>query len=169
MAVRGPQVMAGYWQRPEATARVMTADGFFRTGDIGLLADDGQLHLVYRKRDTIFVSGFSIYPSEVKDVVTQMTGVAECAAVALHDGHAGEAVKLVVVKADPASTPPNEADVRAHCEAHPTGCKPRGLWNFAPTCRRRRAASSCAGRCARMGSLSLALALSLSLSLRPSH
>jgi long-chain acyl-CoA synthetase len=123
IAVRGPQVMAGYWQRPEATARVMTADGFFRTGDIGRLAEDGQLHLVDRKRDTILVSGFSVYPSEVEGVVTQMPGVAECAAVALRDARVGEAVKLVVVKADPSSGHPSEADVRAHCAAHLSGHK----------------------------------------------
>lgn len=123
IAVRGPQVMAGYWQRPDATARVMTADGFLRTGDIGLLAEDGQLHLVDRKHDTIFVSGCHVYPSEVEDVVTLMPGVAECAAVALPDAHVGEAVKLLVVKADPGSTYPSEADVRAHCEAHLSGHK----------------------------------------------
>ncbi len=123
IAVRGPQVMAGYWQRPEATARVMTADGYFRTGDIGLIDEAGQLRLVDRKRDTIFVSGFNVYPSEVEDVVTRLPGVAECAAVALRDVRVGEAVKLVVVKADPGSGYPSEADVRAHCDAHLSGHK----------------------------------------------
>ncbi len=133
IAVRGPQVMAGYWQRPEATARVMTADGFFRTGDIGVLDDAGQLRLVDRKRDTIFVSGFNVYPSEVEGVVTQLPGVAECAAVALRDARVGEAVRLVVVKADPSSSYPSEADVRAHCEAHLSGHKRPRLVEFRAT------------------------------------
>jgi long-chain acyl-CoA synthetase len=123
IAVRGPQVMAGYWQRPEETARVMTADGFFRTGDIGVQDEYGALRLVDRKKDTILVSGFNVYPSEVERIVTQMPGVAECAAVALPDARVGEAVKLVVVKADPGSASPSEAEVRAHCEAHLTGYK----------------------------------------------
>jgi long-chain acyl-CoA synthetase len=123
IAVRGPQVMAGYWQRPEETARVMTAEGFFRTGDIGVQDEYGALRLVDRKKDTIFVSGFNVYPSEVERVVTQMPGVAECAAVAQRDARVGETVKLVVVKADPGSASPSEAEVRAHCEAHLTGYK----------------------------------------------
>ena len=120
IALRGPQVMAGCWQRPEATARVMTADGFFRTGNIGLLADDGRLHLVERQRDTIFVSGFSTHPSEVDGVVTQIPGVGECAAVALHDAQAGEAVKLVVVKA-PHQHPPGRSRCSRALRSPPDG------------------------------------------------
>ncbi len=120
IAIRGPQVMAGYWQRPDETAKVMTADDFFRTGDIGVVDERGYFKIVDRKKDMILVSGFNVYPNEVEDVVTQMDGVLECAAVGVPDAKAGEAVKLVVVKKDPAVT---EADIRAYCEAHLTGYK----------------------------------------------
>jgi long-chain acyl-CoA synthetase len=120
IAIRGPQVMAGYWQRPDETAKVMTADGFFRTGDIGTVDERGYFRIVDRKKDMILVSGFNVYPNEVEDVVTQMDGVLECAAVGVTDAKAGEAVKLVIVKSNPAVT---EADVRAYCEANLTGYK----------------------------------------------
>jgi long-chain acyl-CoA synthetase len=120
IAIRGPQVMAGYWQRPDETAKVMTADGFFRTGDIGMVDDTGHFRIVDRKKDMILVSGFNVYPNEVEDVITQMPGVLECAAVGVADAKAGEAVKVVVVKKDAALT---EADVRAYCEANLTGYK----------------------------------------------
>lgn len=120
IAIRGPQVMAGYWQRPDETAKVMTADGFFRTGDIGVVDERGYFRIVDRKKDMILVSGFNVYPNEVEDVVTQMDGILECAAVGIPDEKAGEAVKLVIVKKNPAVT---EADVRAYCEAHLTGYK----------------------------------------------
>ena len=124
IAVRGPQVMAGYWQRPDETAKAMTADGFLRTGDIGVVDERGYFRIVDRKKDMIVVSGFNVYPNEVEDVVTQLDGVRECAAVGVPDAKAGEAVKLVVVKNDPALT---EADVRAYCETHLTGYK-RPKW-----------------------------------------
>jgi long-chain acyl-CoA synthetase len=120
IAIRGPQVMAGYWQRPDETAKVMTADGFFRTGDIGVVDEHGYFKIVDRKKDMILVSGFNVYPNEVEDVVTQMDGVLECAAVGVPDAKAGEAVKLVIVRSDPAVT---EADVRKYCEAQLTGYK----------------------------------------------
>jgi len=120
IAIKGPQVMAGYWQRPDETAKVMTADGFFRTGDIGVVDERGYFKIVDRKKDMILVSGFNVYPNEVEDVVTQMDGILECAAVGIPDEKAGEAVKLVIVKKNPAVT---EADVRAYCEAHLTGYK----------------------------------------------
>jgi long-chain acyl-CoA synthetase len=120
IAIRGPQVMAGYWQRPDETAKVMTADGYFRTGDIGIVDERGYFRIVDRKKDMILVSGFNVYPNEVEDVITQMTGVLECAAVGVPDAKAGEAVKVVVVKKDPAIT---EADIRAFCEANLTGYK----------------------------------------------
>ena len=106
IAARGPQVMAGYWQRPDETAKVMTSDGYFR--------------IVDRKKDMILVSGFNVYPNEVEDIVTQMPGVLECAAIGMPDEKAGEAVKLVIVRSNPAVT---EADVRAWCEANLTGYK----------------------------------------------
>jgi long-chain acyl-CoA synthetase len=120
IAIRGPQVMAGYWQRPDETAKVMTADGFFRTGDIGVCDERGYFKIVDRKKDMILVSGFNVYPNEVEDVVTQMEGILECAAVGVPDAKAGEAVKLVIVKKNAAVT---EADVRSYCEAHLTGYK----------------------------------------------
>ncbi|RTL41097.1 MAG: long-chain-fatty-acid--CoA ligase [Burkholderiales bacterium] len=120
IAIKGPQVMAGYWQRPDETAKVMTADGFFRTGDIGTVDERGYFKIVDRKKDMILVSGFNVYPNEVEDVLTQMPGVLECAAVGVPDSKAGEAVKVVIVKKDPNVT---EADVRAYCEANLTGYK----------------------------------------------
>ncbi|HWI12069.1 MAG TPA: AMP-binding protein, partial [Burkholderiaceae bacterium] len=120
IAIKGPQVMAGYWQRPDETAKVMTADGFFRSGDIGVVDERGYFKIVDRKKDMILVSGFNVYPNEVEDVVTQMPGILECAAVGIPDAKAGEAVKLVIVRSNPAVT---EADVRAYCEANLTGYK----------------------------------------------
>ena len=123
IAIRGPQVMAGYWQRPEDTARVMTASGHLRSGDMGVIDDSGALHLVDRKKDLIFVSGFNVYPNEVEDLIAQMPGVRACAAISVPDAKAGEAVKVVLVKSDPASASPSEAEVRAYCEAHLIGYK----------------------------------------------
>ncbi|MBA4108994.1 MAG: long-chain fatty acid--CoA ligase [Leptothrix sp. (in: Bacteria)] len=120
LAVRGPQVMAGYWQRPDETAKVMTADGFFRTGDIATIDDRGYVKIVDRKKDMILVSGFNVYPNEVEDVVTQMPGILECAAVGVPDEHSGEAVKLVIVRQNPAVT---EQQVRDYCAQHLTGYK----------------------------------------------
>jgi long-chain acyl-CoA synthetase len=120
IAIRGPQVMAGYWQRPDETAKVMTADGFFRTGDIGTVDERGFFRIVDRKKDMILVSGFNVYPNEVEDVITQLDGVLEAAAVGVPDAKAGEAVKVVIVKKNPALS---EADVRAFCEANLTGYK----------------------------------------------
>ena len=120
IAIKGPQVMAGYWQRPDETAKVMTADGFFRTGDIGVADERGYFKIVDRKKDMILVSGFNVYPNEVEDVVTQMPGILECAAVGVADAKAGEAVKLVIVRSDPSVT---EAQVRAYCETQLTGYK----------------------------------------------
>jgi long-chain acyl-CoA synthetase len=120
IAIRGPQVMAGYWQRPDETAKSMTADGFFRSGDIGVVDERGYFKIVDRKKDMILVSGFNVYPNEVEDVVTQMPGILECAAVGVPDEKSGEAVKLVIVRKDPGVT---EAMVRAYCEANLTGYK----------------------------------------------
>jgi long-chain acyl-CoA synthetase len=127
IAIKGPQVMAGYWQRPDETAKVMTADGFFRSGDIGVVDERGYFRIVDRKKDMILVSGFNVYPNEVEDVVTQMPGILECAAVGVPDEKAGEAVKLVIVRKDPSVT---EAQVRAYCEANLTGYKRPKLIEF---------------------------------------
>ena len=120
IAIRGPQVMAGYWQRPEETARVMTADGFFKSGDVGVMDERGYFRIVDRKKDMILVSGFNVYPNEVEEVVAGLPGVLECAVIGIPDERSGEAVKLVVVKKDPALT---EAQVLDHCRHNLTGYK----------------------------------------------
>jgi long-chain acyl-CoA synthetase len=120
IAIQGPQLMAGYWQRPDETAKSMTADGYFRTGDIGTMDERGFFKIVDRKKDMVLVSGFNVYPNEIEDIVAQMPGVLECAVVGIPDEKTGEAVKLVVVKKDPSL---NEADVMAHCRAHLTSYK----------------------------------------------
>jgi long-chain acyl-CoA synthetase len=101
ICARGPQVMPGYWQRPEETAQVMTVDGFFRTGDIGVMDTQGRITIVDRKKDMISVSGFKVFPNEVEDVAMMQGGVLECAAVGVPDLHSGEAVKLFAVKKAP--------------------------------------------------------------------
>ncbi len=120
LCVRGPQVMKGYWNRPEDTAQVLSPDGWLRTGDIARIEATGYVYIVDRKKDMILVSGFNVYPNEVEDVVAQMPGVLEVAAVGVPDEKSGEAVKLVIVKKDPALT---EEAIRAHCKANLTGYK----------------------------------------------
>ena len=104
IAIQGPQVMAGYWQRPDETARVMTADGFFKSGDVGYMDEKGFFKIVDRKKDMILVSGFNVYPNEVEEVASACPGVLECAAIGVPDERTGEAVKLVVVRKDGALT-----------------------------------------------------------------
>jgi long-chain acyl-CoA synthetase len=120
IAIRGPQVMAGYWNRPDETAKVMTADGFFRSGDIGVMDAEGYTKIVDRKKDMILVSGFNVYPNEVEGVVAMHPGVLECAVVGVPDDAAGEAVKLFVVKKDAALT---EKELMDFCKEHLTGYK----------------------------------------------
>ena len=120
IAIKGPQVMAGYWQRPDETANVMTADGYFKSGDIGILDYNGFYKIVDRKKDMILVSGFNVYPNEIEDVVGKLEGVLECASVGVADEKSGEAVKLVIVKKNPDLT---EAQVRAYCKENLTGYK----------------------------------------------
>jgi long-chain acyl-CoA synthetase len=120
ICIRGPQVMQGYWNRPDETANVMTSDGFLRTGDIGIVDERGYTRIVDRKKDMILVSGFNVYPNEIEDVAVQHPGVLEAAAVGVPDEKTGEAVKLVVVKKDPALTA--EALIE-HCRQHLTAYK----------------------------------------------
>jgi long-chain acyl-CoA synthetase len=120
LAVRGPQVMAGYWRRPDETAKVMTADGFMRTGDIGVMDARGYIKLIDRKKDMLKVSGFNVYPNEIEDVVGLMPGVRECAVVGMPDEHSGEAVKLFIVKD---KTELTEQQVRDYCAQVLTGYK----------------------------------------------
>jgi long-chain acyl-CoA synthetase len=120
ICLRGPQVMRGYWNRPEETAKVFTADGWLRTGDMGLMDERGEIRITDRKKDMIIVSGFKVFPNEVEDVLTMHPGVLEAAAIGVPDERSGEAVKAVVVRKDPALT---EADLLAHCRQHLTGYK----------------------------------------------
>ncbi|MGI4845936.1 MAG: long-chain-fatty-acid--CoA ligase [Janthinobacterium lividum] len=101
IAIRGPQVMAGYWNRPDETAKVMTPDGFFKSGDVGIMDADGYVKIVDRKKDMILVSGFNVYPNELEGVIAGHPGVLECAVIGVPDEHSGEAVKVFVVRKDP--------------------------------------------------------------------
>ena len=101
ICAKGPQVMVGYWNRPEETAKVMTPDGYFRTGDIGVMTPDGYTKIVDRKKDMILVSGFNVYPNEIEEVIASHPGVLECAVIGVQDARSGEAVKAFVVKKDP--------------------------------------------------------------------
>ena len=120
IAVRGPQVMAGYWQRPDETAKSMTADGYFKTGDVGVMDERGYVKIVDRKKDMILVSGFNVYPNEVEAVIAAHPGVLECACVGVPDEHSGEAVKVFVVRKDPNLT---QAVLAAYCKEQFTGYK----------------------------------------------
>jgi long-chain acyl-CoA synthetase len=120
IAIRGPQVMAGYWNRPDETAKVMTANGFFKSGDVGVMDLEGNVKIVDRKKDMILVSGFNVYPNELEGVISAHPGVAECAVVGVPDEHSGEAVKAFVVKRDPDLT----ADqLMEYCRQQLTGYK----------------------------------------------
>jgi long-chain acyl-CoA synthetase len=120
ICIKGPQVMAGYWNRPEETRKVMTPDGYFKSGDIGVMDERGYTKIVDRKKDMILVSGFNVYPNEVEEVVAACPGVAEVAAVGVPDEHSGETVKVFVVKKDPSLT---EAQVMDFCKQNLTGYK----------------------------------------------
>ncbi|ATE59285.1 long-chain-fatty-acid--CoA ligase [Thauera sinica] len=120
LCVKGPQVTGGYWNRPEDTARAFTPDGFLRTGDIAVMDDQGFIRIVDRKKDMILVSGFNVYPNEVEDVVASHPGVLEVAAVGVPDERSGEAVKVFIVRKDPALT---EQQIIAHCRENLTAYK----------------------------------------------
>jgi long-chain acyl-CoA synthetase len=127
LMVRGPQVMKGYWQRPEETAKVLGSDGWLHTGDIARMDESGYVYIVDRKKDMILVSGFNVYPNEVEDVVMQHPGVAEVAAVGIPDEHSGEVVKLFVVRKDPNLT---VEDLKKFCHDNLTGYKRPKLIEF---------------------------------------
>jgi long-chain acyl-CoA synthetase len=120
ICIRGPQVMAGYWNRPDETAKVMTADGFFKSGDIGVMDERGYVRIVDRKKDMILVSGFNVYPNEIEQVVSLLPGVLECAAIGIQDERSGEAVKLFVIKSDSTLS---EDDVASYCRDNFTAYK----------------------------------------------
>ncbi|GAB3406343.1 long-chain-fatty-acid--CoA ligase [Massilia agilis] len=120
IAIRGPQVMAGYWNRPDETAKVMTGDGYFKSGDVGVMDENGYVKIVDRKKDMILVSGFNVYPNELEAVIAAHAGVLECAVVGVPDQHSGEAVKVFVVRRDPNLT----ADqLMEYCKQQLTGYK----------------------------------------------
>jgi len=120
ICIRGPQVMSGYWKRPDETANVMTADGYFKSGDIGVMDEQGFIRIVDRKKDMILVSGFNVYPNEIEQVVSLHPGVLECAAIGIPDEKSGEAVKLFVVKNDSTLS---EDDVSSYCRDNFTAYK----------------------------------------------
>jgi long-chain acyl-CoA synthetase len=120
ICARGPQVMAGYWNRPDETAKVMTADGYFRTGDIGVMSADGYTKIVDRKKDMILVSGFNVYPNEIEEVIASHPGVLECAVIGVQDAKSGEAVKAFIVRKDPSLT---AEDVVKFCATQLTAYK----------------------------------------------
>jgi long-chain acyl-CoA synthetase len=120
ICIRGPQVMKGYWQRPDETAKVLGQDGFLQTGDIGIMDEKGFIRIVDRKKDMILVSGFNVYPNEIEQVVATHPGVLECAVIGVPDEHSGEVPKVYVVRKDPQLT---EQDVLEHCRKELTGYK----------------------------------------------
>jgi long-chain acyl-CoA synthetase len=130
LCIRGPQVTTGYWQRPEESAQAFFADGWFRSGDVARRDADGYLYLLDRRKDMILVSGFNVFPNEIEDVAALHPGVLEAAAVGVPDEKSGEAVKLVIVRRDPALT--DEA-IRAHCRTHLTGYKQPRIVEFRDT------------------------------------
>ena len=120
ICIRGPNVMTGYYRQPEETARAFTADGFLRTGDIGIMDEQGYTRIVDRKKDMIIVSGFNVFPNELENVISTCAGVLECAVVGVPDEKQGEAIKVFVVRRDPAFS---EEDLMAFCHANLTGYK----------------------------------------------
>jgi long-chain acyl-CoA synthetase len=127
LCVRGPQVMRGYWKKPEETRLVLNEEGWLRTGDIAKMDERGFFYLVDRKKDMILVSGFNVYPSEIEEIVNAHPKVKECAAVGVPDISTGEAVKLIVVKADPTLT---ESEIQTWCRANLTAYKRPHLIEF---------------------------------------
>jgi long-chain acyl-CoA synthetase len=120
IGLRGPQIMKGYWMRPEETANMFTANGWMRTGDMGVMDEHGSIRITDRKKDMIVVSGFKVFPNEIEDVLTMHPGVLEAGVIGVPDARSGEAVKAVVVRNDAALT---EAELLAHCKLHLTGYK----------------------------------------------
>ncbi|MGD1842536.1 MAG: AMP-binding protein, partial [Thermonemataceae bacterium] len=127
ICAKGPQVMKGYWNRPEETVKVMTDDGYFKTGDIGIMLEDGYFKIVDRKKDMILVSGFNVYPNEIEDVVAGHPKVLEVAAIGMPDEKATERVKLYVVKKDASLT---EDELKAFCKENLTGYKQPKMIEF---------------------------------------
>jgi long-chain acyl-CoA synthetase len=127
LCVKGPQVMKGYWQRPEATAETITEDGWLKTGDVALIQEDGYMKIVDRKKDMIIVSGFNVYPNEIEDVVSSHPDIVECAAVGIPDAVSGEKVKIFAVSSNSALT---EKEVTSFCRERLTAYKVPKLVEF---------------------------------------
>jgi len=130
ICIKGPQVMRQYWHRDDETQLVMTADGFFKSGDIGFINDEGYVKIIDRKKDMILVSGFNVFPNEVEEVLSQIPGVLECAVIGINDEHSGSIVKAFIVKRDPALT---EKQVRDYCESNLTNYKRPKIIQFVET------------------------------------
>ncbi len=143
ICAKGPQVMTGYWNRPEETAKVTTADGYFRTGDIGVMDEKGYTRIVDRKKDMILVSGFNVYPNEVEEVIVSHPGVLECAVIGVPDAKSGEAVKAFVVRKDPNL---NAEDIIKFCTSSSPATRCPGTSSSGPTCRRPMSARFCAAQ-----------------------
>jgi long-chain acyl-CoA synthetase len=120
ICIKGPQVMRGYWQRDDETRLVMTADGYFKSGDIGFMDNAGFVKIIDRKKDMILVSGFNVYPNEVEEVLSQIPNVLECAVIGVDDDRSGSSVKAFIVKKNPALT---EQEVLAYCALNLTNYK----------------------------------------------
>ena len=120
ICAKGPQVMAGYWNRPDETEKTMAKDGYFRTGDIGVMDERGFFKIVDRKKDMILVSGFNVYPNQVEEVISEHPKVLECGVIGIPDAHSGEAVKVFVVRKDESLS---EAEIRAWAKENLTGYK----------------------------------------------
>ena len=120
LCVKGPQVMKGYWQRPDETAKTITEDGWIKTGDVAVIQDDGFVRIVDRKKDMILVSGFNVYPNEIEDVVTSHPEIVECAAIGVPDLKSGEAVKVFAVTSNPNLS---SSDVKEYCRERLTAYK----------------------------------------------
>lgn len=144
LAVKGPQVMSAYWNQPEETANVFTPNGFLKTGDIGVMDQQGRIRLVDRKKDMILVSGFNVYPNEIEDVVAAHPDVLEVAAVGVPSEHSGESIKLFVVKRNPSLT---EADIKQWCKERLTAYKRPRIIEFRDELPRAMWARSCAASC----------------------
>ena len=146
ICIKGPQVMTGYYRQPEETEKAFTHDGFMRTGDIGVMDKRGYTRIIDRKKDMIIVSGFNVFPNELENVISLCPGVVECAAIGMSDDKQGEAIKVFIVKNDPALT---KDDVSAFCKQHLTGYKRPAILSFAMTYPKRMSEKSSDLRCVR--------------------
>ena len=146
ICAKGPQVMAGYWNRPDETANVMTADGFFRTGDIGVMDERGYTKIVDRKKDMILVSGFNVYPNEIEEVIASHPGVLECAVIGVAGRQVGRGGEGLHRQEGPEPHAPRKSSSSAARSSPPTRCPSRS--SSGPTCPRPMSARSCAANCA---------------------